>query len=583
MKNKKNINFNVYKTMFNFYKIENKRLYILFFVVVISALIQSVSPLGIKLLTDKFIVSKNLKGFALVSILFILAVIFGTYTIYKFYVIGGKLEYDITKEIRKLLFEKIEKFSLTSIKKYETAELITRLTSDIQKFSEVISWSIMEGLYSTIVVAISIIVMFYLSFKLTIMLFLVSPIVYLISSIFQKNILKFQRKVRKYNANIINNFTEAVTYIKTIKSLGIEDKKMKEFKGYNFLYRKNNLKSILISSIFVPTIMLIASIAVGFVFNFSAVSVLNNVMTYGTFLTFLTYSMQLFEPFRILAQIFSDLKSAEASAERIFQILLLENNEIIDNKKKENSNFICNIRFENVAFHYEDDKKPILKDFNLEIKEGQSVAFIGSTGSGKSTIVNLICKFYKPTEGKIYLNGVDYNRIKSEYLYENLGYVLQKPQLFSISIKDNIKFGNENATDKEIEDVCLLLGINEFVEKLPNGIDTIIGENGYKLSNGQRQLISFARALIRKPKLLLLDEATSSIDTETEKIIQSKMKKILVDKTSIIVAHRLSTIRDCDLIILIDNGCIIEKGTHNELLNKKGIYYKMYISEELKI
>lgn len=583
MKNKKNINFNVYKTMFNFYKIENKRLYILFFVVVISALIQSVSPLGIKLLTDKFIVSKNLKGFALVSILFILAVIFGTYTIYKFYVIGGKLEYDITKEIRKLLFEKIEKFSLTSIKKYETAELITRLTSDIQKFSEVISWSIMEGLYSTIVVVISIIVMFYLSFKLTIMLFLVSPIVYLISSIFQKNILKFQRKVRKYNANIINNFTEAVTYIKTIKSLGIEDKKMKEFKGYNFLYRKNNLKSILISSIFVPTIMLIASIAVGFVFNFSAVSVLNNVMTYGTFLTFLTYSMQLFEPFRILAQIFSDLKSAEASAERIFQILLLENNEIIDNKKKENSNFICNIRFENVAFHYEDDKKPILKDFNLEIKEGQSVAFIGSTGSGKSTIVNLICKFYKPTEGKIYLNGVDYNRIKSEYLYENLGYVLQKPQLFSISIKDNIKFGNENATDKEIEDVCLLLGINEFVEKLPNGIDTIIGENGYKLSNGQRQLISFARALIRKPKLLLLDEATSSIDTETEKIIQSKMKKILVDKTSIIVAHRLSTIRDCDLIILIDNGCIIEKGTHNELLNKKGIYYKMYISEELKI
>lgn len=583
MKNKKNINFNVYKTMFNFYKIENKRLYILFFVVVLSALIQSVSPLGIKLLTDKFIVSKNLKGFALVSILFIIAVICGTYTIYKFYVIGGRLEYDISKEIRKLLFEKIEKFSLTSIKKYETAELITRLTSDIQKFSEVLSWSIMEGLYSFIVVVISIIIMFYLSFKLTIMLFLVSPIVYYISSIFQKNILKFQRKVRKYNANIINNYTEAVTYIKTIKALAIEDKKMEEFKAYNTLYRKNNLKSILISAIFVPTIMFIASIAVGFVFNFSAVSVLKNVMTYGTFLTFLTYSMQLFEPFRILAQIFSDLKSAEASAERIFQILLVENNETTYNKKKEDSNFICNIKFENVGFHYEDDEKPILKNFNLEIKEGQSVAFIGSTGSGKSTIVNLICKFYKPTDGKIYLNGVDYNKIRPEYLYENLGYVLQKPQLFSISIKDNIKFGNENATDKEIEDVCLLLGINEFVEKLPNGIDTIIGENGYKLSNGQRQLISFARALIRKPKLLLLDEATSSIDTETEKIIQSKMKKILVDKTSIIVAHRLSTIRDCDLIVLIDNGCIIEKGTHNELLNKKGIYYKMYISEELKI
>lgn len=512
-----------------------------------------------------------------------IAVLLGTYTIYNFYVLGGKFEYEISMQIRKQLFKKIEKFSITTIKNYETAELITRLTSDIQKLSEVFSWSIMDGLYSAIVVIISIIIMLYLSFKLTIMLFIISPIVYIISLFFQKKILKYQRKVRKYNSNIIKSYTESVTYIKTIKALGIENRKIKEFEKYNRAYRKNSLNSIFIASIYVPMIMFIASIAVGFVFNYSAITVMNNMMSYGAFLSFLTYSMQLFEPLRLIAQIFSDLKSAQASAERIVQILSSEDKKKNTTYLSENKEFLCNIKFENVSFHYQDDEKLILKNFNLEIKEGQSVAFIGSTGSGKSTIVNLICKFYKPTSGKIYLNNIEYDNINKEFLYNNLGYVLQKPQLFSISIKENIKFGNENASDMEILQTCKLLGIDEFIKNLPNGIDTIIGENGYNLSNGQKQLISFARALIKKPKLLVLDEATSSIDTETEKIIQSKMKNILKNKTSIIVAHRLSTIRDCDLIVLIENGNIIEKGTHIELLNKKGIYYKMYISEELKI
>ena len=195
----------------------------------------------------------------------------------------------------------------------------------------------------------------------------------------------------------------------------------------------------------------------------------------------------------------------------------------------------------------------------------------------------MICKFYDVTSGNIYLDGIDYKNVDKTFLYDNLGYVLQQPQLFSISIKENIKFGNVNASDEEIFEVCDLLGINDFINKLPNGIDTIIGENGYSISNGQKQLISFARALIKNPKLLILDEATSSIDTETEKIIQNKMKEILKGKTSIIVAHRLSTIKDCDKIVLIENGIILEQGTHLELINKKGIYYKMYISEELKI
>ena len=581
MNKKKVVNINVFRDLIKFYKIEYKKLYMLMFVVLISGILQAVVPLSIKLLTDDFITKQNLKGFIFAGIGFFSLVIISTLAIYSFYVFGGKLEYQVSKEIRKSVFEKIEKFSVTNIKKYETGELISRLTSDVQKLSEVFSWGVIDACHSIIVLLISIIIMLYLSYTLTLMLFLILPAIYIVTLIFQKNILKFQRKVRDYNSKIIRSYTESLSYIKTIKSLGIEDKKKKEFKVFNEKYRKYNLRSILISAIFVPAVMFVASIGVGFAFNFSSISVMKNVMTYGAFLSFLTYSFQIFEPFKMLAQIFTDLKSAQASAERVFQILY-EEDEIIENQKSD-LNFEGNIKFENVSFHYFDDDKLILKDFNFEIKKGESVAFIGSTGSGKSTIVNLICKFYNPTSGDIYLDGINYKNIDKTSLYNNLGYVLQQPQLFSISIKDNIKFGNEDASDDEILEVCSLLGIDDFVFKLPDGIYTVIGENGYNISNGQKQLISFARALIKNPKLLILDEATSSIDTETEKIIQNKMKDILEGKTSIIVAHRLSTIKHCDKIVLIENGNILEQGTHLELLEKKGIYYKMYISEELKI
>ncbi|WP_455093042.1 ABC transporter ATP-binding protein [Parvimonas micra] len=581
MNKKKIVDINVFKDLIKFYKIEYKKLYMLMFVVVISGILQAVVPLSIKLLTDDFITKQNLKGFIIAGIGFFSLVIISTLAIYSFYVFGGKLEYQVSKEIRKSVFERIEKFSLTNIKKYETGELISRLTSDVQKLSEVFSWGVIDACHSMIVLLISISIMLYLSYTLTLMLFLILPAIYIVTVIFQKNILKFQRKVRDYNSKIIRSYTESLSYIKTIKALGIEDKKKKEFKTYNEKYRKYNLLSILISAIFVPTVMFVASIGVGFAFNFSSISVMRNVMTYGAFLSFLTYSFQIFEPFKMLAQIFTDLKSAQASAERVFQILY-EEDEILEEEESD-LDFEGNIKFENVSFHYFDDDKLILKDFNFEIKNGESVAFIGSTGSGKSTIVNLICKFYNPTSGDIYLDGINYRNIDKTCLYNNLGYVLQQPQLFSISIKENIKFGNENATDEEILKVCNLLGIDEFISKLPNGIDTVIGETGYNISGGQKQLISFARALIKNPKLLILDEATSSIDTETEKIIQNKMKDILKGKTSIIVAHRLSTIKHCDKIVLIENGNILEQGTHLELLDKKGIYYKMYISEELKI
>ena len=245
------------------------------------------------------------------------------------------------------------------------------------------------------------------------------------------------------------------------------------------------------------------------------------------------------------------LPRAGVSARRINEVLETENSiKDPENPKKLDTNKKGLIEFKNVSFRYPDAEENMLNNISFTAEPGKTTAIIGSTGSGKSTIVNLICKFYNPTSGGIYLDGINYRNIDKTCLYNNLGYVLQQPQLFSISIKENIKFGNENATDEEILKVCNLLGIDEFISKLPNGIDTVIGETGYNISGGQKQLISFARALIKNPKLLVLDEATSSIDTETEKIIQNKMKDILKGKTSIIVAHRLSTIKHCDKIVL---------------------------------
>lgn len=565
-----------------FYKVEYKKLYMLIFVVLISSILEAIVPLSIKFLTDEFINAENLKGFKFASAMFFLLVFMATFSIYGFYVLGGKLEYKVAKEIRKNVFLKVENFSLKNFKKYEVGELLSRLTSDVQKLSEVFSWGVIDAIHSLILLVFSISIMFYLSVRLTIFVFLISPLIYLISTIFQSKILKHQRQVRRYNALVIQDYTESVTYTKTIKSLGIEDKKMEEFLKNSYNLKKYSIRSFLFSSIFIPSVMFFASFGVAIAFNLSSIMVMNNVMTYGAFLSFLTYSLQLFEPFRMLAQILSELKSAEASAERIFELINTKNEFDVE-RELEEPNFLGDIVFEKVSFKYEDDTNFVLDEFDLTIKAGTSVALVGSTGSGKSTIVNLLCKFYEATEGNIFLNGVNYKDIDSFELYEQIGYVLQSPQLFSTSVMENIRVGNLNARDEEIFEVCELLGIKNFIENLPNGFDTFIGEKGHSLSNGEKQLISFARALIRKPKLLLLDEATSSIDTETEKIIQNKMGYILENKTAVIVAHRLSTIKDCDIIIVIEKGKIIEKGSHQELLDKKGKYYKLYMTQELGV
>ena len=305
---------------------------------------------------------------------------------------------------------------------------------------------------------------------------------------------------------------------------------------------------------------------------------------------FVQYITEFFDPIRQLARIISDLQMAQAAGERVLSLLdtdsdIADSEEVIAkygdimHPKKENYESIeGNVSFKHVKFYY-NPNEIILDDFNLDVHNKQTIALVGETGSGKSTIINLLCRFYEPVEGSIEIDGVDYRKRSIGYLHDNIGYVLQAPHLFSGSIKDNILYGNTNATMEDVKEVCHMLNADSFIEKMENGYDSEVGEQGNLLSTGQKQLISFARALVRKPKIFVLDEATSSIDTQTEAIIQYAIDNIMKQHTCFIVAHRLSTIVNADRILVISKGKIIESGNHMQLMKLKGQYYRLYTNQ----
>ena len=357
--------------------------------------------------------------------------------------------------------------------------------------------------------------------------------------------------------------------------------------------RNRSIKASVFSSLYWPTILFLGYIGIAVVLGLGANLVeggkwLGTGITVATLYLFVDYSIKFFDPVMMIARVLTDLQQAQASAERVLQLIdekadIEDTPEVIEkygdiyNFKKENWEKIKgDIEFKNVTFNYKNTDLNVLENFNLEIKSGQMIAFVGETGSGKSTIVNLICRFYEPTEGDILIDGKSYKERSQSWLHANLGYVLQTPQLFSGTIKDNIRYGKLDATDEEIIHAAKLANAHEFITKLENGYDTFVGESGNKLSLGEKQLISFARAVVSDPSIIVLDEATSSIDTENEKTILEAIQTVLKNRTSLVIAHRLSTVVDADKIIVLRQGKILESGTHKELLAKKGYYFELY-------
>jgi ATP-binding cassette subfamily B protein len=432
--------------------------------------------------------------------------------------------------------------------------------------------------------------MFITNWQLALIVIVSLPFLIVVSIYFRKKILYAYRKIRKQNSKITGAYNEGITGAKTTKTLVLEEQNSEDFDRLTGSMRKHSIRAAIFAGLYFPSILFIASIATGAVIYFGGGQVAMDLIEIGVLYVFIAYIGSFFEPVMQLANILARFQQAQASAERLLSLIekepeIWDTEDVIAkygdaiNFKKENWEPLKgDITFDHVTFQYVEGEQ-VLSDFNLDVKAGESIALVGHTGAGKSTIVNLVCRFYEPTTGRILIDGKDYKERSLGWLHDNLGYVLQAPHLFSGSIYENIKYGNQNATKEQIIEASKLVEAHDFIITFEDGYDTLVGEGGARLSVGQKQLISFARALIADPRILILDEATSSVDTKTEQSIQHAIDTLLEGRTSFIVAHRLSTITKADRILVLEKGQIIESGTHKELIAARGHYYKLYTNQ----
>jgi ATP-binding cassette subfamily B protein len=556
----------------------------------VCAAMDVVFPLLTKEAIDVFIAGSTTEGIGWFIGRYAIAVVVQTASIAGFIFLCGRVEAGVCHRIRKLGFQRLQELSFSYYDKTPIGYILSRMTSDTQRLGDTIGWSLIDLVWGTSFTLFSIIVMLSINVKLSLALLVVLPVIAVLAVYFQKRILKSYREVRKTNSRITGAFNEGIAGAKTTKTLVREDANTEEFVELTRTMRSCSVRAAVLSALFMPLVMSLGSVAAAYALWCGGYEVFAGVTSFGTLTLFMNYSVQIFEPITNIARVFADLQSSQAAAERVMS-LLESKPEVVDRSdveatfgdnfqpKRENwPPIVGDITFENVSFQYGGGEK-VLDNFNLDVKAGQTIALVGETGSGKSTIVNLICRFYEPTEGRILIDGVDYRERSQLWLQSHLGYVLQQPHLFSGTIRENIRYGRLSATDEEVEQAARMVDAEGFILKFDKGYDTDVGEGGGRLSTGQKQLISFARALIANPAIFVLDEATSSVDTETEQRIQKAIATALKGRTSFIIAHRLSTIRNADRILVIQDGRIKEQGSHRELLARRGYYYNLYVNQ----
>jgi len=576
----------------------HKNLFFIMFSMAICALIDVALPMMNSYAIDNFIIGGTRVGFVPFAVAYVLLIAVQVVAIFSFMRQSGVVETGVVYLIRSRGFRKLQELPFSYYDRMPVGYLMSRLTNDTQRLGDTIGWSIVDLCWGVVYLIVCPIMMFTINWKLTLVVLLVLPVLAVISWKFQKGILQSYRQVRKHNSQITGGFNEGISGAKTTKTLVREEMNIEEFTEVAQGMRKASVRAATLSALFMPIVVCLGSLATAYALWMSgedylaslAGSVASMGMTIGTIQVFFNYTIQFFQPVRDIARIFAELQSSQAAAERVLTLLetqpdILDTPEVEavygDNfhPKKENwPELKGDIEFQDVSFQYKDGEK-VLEHFNLQVKHGQTIALVGETGSGKSTIVNLLCRFYEPTAGKILVDGADYRERSQLWLQSNLGYVLQSPHLFSGTVAENIRYGRPDATDEEVHEAARMVGAEPFILKMKEGYSAEVGEGGNRLSTGQKQLISFARAILCNPKIFVLDEATSSVDTETEQLIQTAIQKVLSGRTSFIIAHRLSTIRSADRILVIHNGEIIEDGTHRQLIARQGYYYKLYTNQ----
>jgi ATP-binding cassette subfamily B protein len=493
------------------------------------------------------------------------------------YLVGIMAE-RVRYEMRKQMFNHLQQLSLSYYSQTPVGWIMSRLTSDTERLSDLLSWGILDVTWAVINITTSAIFMFIINAKLALIVIAMLPILVLVAFRFRLEILKYYRKSRKMNSRIIGAFNEGITGVRVIKALSREESNLEEFAEITDGMYKASFKAAWLSALFLPIVQVISAIGLGIVLWQSGLQFQVGGMTIGGIQAFVSYITFIMWPIQDIARVYAQMQNAVASAERIFSLMDTEPD--VRNRRNtiETETIQGDIRFEDVHFHYEEND-PVIKGLDFYVKQGEMVALVGPTGGGKTTIVNLLCRFYEPSKGKIYLNGMDYLDMKLQDIQSRIGLVLQTPHLFSGSIEDNIRYGRLTATEEEIIEASKLAGAHEFILKFEHGYKQDVGEGGNLLSVGQKQLISIARAILAKPEIFIMDEATSSVDTLTEALIQQGMDQLMAGRTSFVIAHRLSTIKRADKIIVIEDGQIKEMGTHRELIHKKGKYYSLYTQQ----
>lgn len=495
------------------------------------------------------------------------------------------IEVRIHRDLRQTGFNHLQTLSFSYFNQNSVGYIHARLMSDTSRIGTLVSWILIDCVWHLTYLVGAIVVMLILNPGLTGLVLTILPVLVVLFSFFQKKLIHVNREVREINSKITGNFNEGITGAKTIKSLAIEEKMDQRFREDTAEIRKKSIQSSRIRGLFAGTMRLASSGALSIVLWKGGYIATEEI---GTFSVFMSYAQGLMEPLRWIVDIISDLITTQVNIERFTNLLAVKSDvtdtpSVIEkygdsfNPKEENWEPIRgDIEFRDVTFQYPDGDENVLQHFSLKIPFGSHIAIVGETGAGKSTLVNLVCRFYEPTEGMLLIDGRDARERSQLWLHCAIGYVLQNPHLFSGTIRENLLMGNPNATEEQMWQAIRDVSAEDVIAHLENGLDTDVGEGGDLLSTGEKQLISFARAILADPRILILDEATASVDTMTEAKIQCAMDSVTKGRTSLTIAHRLSTVRNADLILVVKDGKIVEQGTHSDLMHLQGYYHTLY-------
>ncbi|OGO14275.1 MAG: ABC transporter [Chloroflexi bacterium RBG_13_68_17] len=486
-------------------------------------------------------------------------------------VLGERVQYDL----RKKMFDHLQELSFAYYDRTPVGWLMARVTSDSERIAQLVTWGLLDSTWGLLNIATAMVFMLFINSRLALMVLAILPLLLIIAGQFQKRILGEFRQVRRANARITAAYNENITGVRVVKALGREEANLAEFGQLSSAMYRSSFRAAWLSALFLPAVQMVSAFALGGVVWLGGLQATIGGVSVGGIQAFVGYITLMLWPIQDMARVYAELQHAIASAERVFALIDTPP-DVVDRPGAIDPGTIRGrVAFEHVDFYYEEGK-PVLSDFNLTIEAGETLALVGPTGGGKSTIVNLLCRFYEPRRGTIRIDGRDYSDLSLQALQSRLGVVLQTPHLFSGTVRENIRYGRLSASDDEVEAAAQLAGAHEFISRLDKAYAAQVGEGGNLLSVGQKQLISLARAALAAPDIFVMDEATSSVDTLTEAMIQRGMEQLMRGRTSFIIAHRLSTIKRADRILVIDRGAIAEVGTHAELLRRKGRYYHLY-------